>query len=363
MRFELSGDDALAAGPRARRAATCGASGADHDPRNGSAPVPTSEQHGPTPGTLLRSWARKFAAAHPNGQLWGSSWLCHAPGFESVQIAPASGGCASTGRLSGLRARLGPARLASTNELISNGWTQADPLYRFLPDSAWTNPRRANLHTFSLHNALRYIDPTGLDSMDGYRPGSDCTSGAQRTDCMHKEVYGGESPYGRNPTPSGGSERSRSADEMVVSRLNGLYGGKLKVGRAEVFPDLQQAKLLTGPALVDFFKKFVAPLLDTRSGREQIAHVAHQDNSDVIVLIGGHGENVKQRYDKTFVLWIDESAASQRVDGVRGHPDLLLFHEVLHALRPTLAEEQVRQLENIYRGQHSPPIKDRRIYD
>jgi RHS repeat-associated protein len=41
-------------------------------------------------------------------------------------------------------------------------WTQADPLYRFAPDAAWTEPRRANLYTFVLNNPLRYYDPDGL---------------------------------------------------------------------------------------------------------------------------------------------------------------------------------------------------------
>lgn len=43
------------------------------------------------------------------------------------------------------------------------GWTQADPLYSLEPDSAWTEPRRANLYTFSLNNPLRYLDPDGRD--------------------------------------------------------------------------------------------------------------------------------------------------------------------------------------------------------
>lgn len=41
------------------------------------------------------------------------------------------------------------------------GWTQADPLYRFVPDEAWTEPRRAGLYIFSLHNPVRYLDPDG----------------------------------------------------------------------------------------------------------------------------------------------------------------------------------------------------------
>jgi RHS repeat-associated protein len=40
-------------------------------------------------------------------------------------------------------------------------WVSADPLYRFAPDSAWTEPQRANLYAFSLNNPLRYLDPDG----------------------------------------------------------------------------------------------------------------------------------------------------------------------------------------------------------
>lgn len=41
-------------------------------------------------------------------------------------------------------------------------WTQADPLFRFVPDLAKRdNPRRANLYQFTLSNPLRYIDPDG----------------------------------------------------------------------------------------------------------------------------------------------------------------------------------------------------------
>lgn len=43
------------------------------------------------------------------------------------------------------------------------GWTQADPLYRFNPEAAWTEPRRAQLYAFTLNNPLRYLDPDGRD--------------------------------------------------------------------------------------------------------------------------------------------------------------------------------------------------------
>ncbi len=40
-------------------------------------------------------------------------------------------------------------------------WTAADPMFRFAPDAAWTEPQRANLYTFSLNNPLTYYDPDG----------------------------------------------------------------------------------------------------------------------------------------------------------------------------------------------------------
>ncbi|MCL4229030.1 MAG: hypothetical protein KJZ91_31575, partial [Myxococcales bacterium] len=46
------------------------------------------------------------------------------------------------------------------------GWTQADPMYRFVPDAAWDEPRRGLLYAFSLHSPLRYIDPDGLDACE-----------------------------------------------------------------------------------------------------------------------------------------------------------------------------------------------------
>lgn len=41
-------------------------------------------------------------------------------------------------------------------------WTQADPLYRFAPDAARDEPRRANLYVFTLQNPLSLLDPDGL---------------------------------------------------------------------------------------------------------------------------------------------------------------------------------------------------------
>jgi RHS repeat-associated protein len=52
---------------------------------------------------------------------------------------------------------------------LALAWTQADPLYRFVPEFAVDEPRRANLYAFTLNNALEYADPEGLDA-EGEKP-------------------------------------------------------------------------------------------------------------------------------------------------------------------------------------------------
>jgi RHS repeat-associated protein len=42
-------------------------------------------------------------------------------------------------------------------------WTQRDPLYAFVPDLGYDEPRRMGLYTFVLNNPLRHVDPDGLD--------------------------------------------------------------------------------------------------------------------------------------------------------------------------------------------------------
>ncbi|MBK7193244.1 MAG: hypothetical protein IPH80_12255 [Myxococcales bacterium] len=46
---------------------------------------------------------------------------------------------------------------------LALGWTQADPMYRFAPDAAWAEPRRAGLYQSDLGNPVRYMDPDGRD--------------------------------------------------------------------------------------------------------------------------------------------------------------------------------------------------------
>ena len=49
---------------------------------------------------------------------------------------------------------------------LSLSWTQADPLYLFLPDIAASTPREMTLYAFSLNNPVRYMDPDGRQAED-----------------------------------------------------------------------------------------------------------------------------------------------------------------------------------------------------
>ncbi|MBE7449449.1 MAG: hypothetical protein HS111_11290 [Kofleriaceae bacterium] len=73
------------------------------------------------------------------------------------------------------------------------GWTQADPMYRFVPDAAWDEPRRGLLYQFTLANPLAYLDPDGrspkvlgwvagggIGCVAGAIEGSGCRSGAKK---------------------------------------------------------------------------------------------------------------------------------------------------------------------------------------
>jgi RHS repeat-associated protein len=116
-------------------------------------------------------------------------------------------------------------------------WTQADPLYRFVPDLAWDEPRRANLYSFSLNNPLRYIDPDGRDSCNG-RP--DCKwiehggSGKDRTRGAEKKKSGagqeGEGSEGEVGDEAGGGSDDGVTGRRKFGRHNGGKKGGVKSG-------------------------------------------------------------------------------------------------------------------------------------
>lgn len=46
-------------------------------------------------------------------------------------------------------------------DAVSVSRSQSDPLFRFSPDSAYSDPRLSNLYSFSKNNPIRYLDPDG----------------------------------------------------------------------------------------------------------------------------------------------------------------------------------------------------------
>ena len=100
-------------------------------------------------------------------------------------------------------------------------WTQADPLYRFAPDAAWDQPRRANLYAFSLQNALRYVDPDGRSPAELWRdlniPGAGDAAGIRNT-------------IGRINAASSSSNVRASQSLRFLTALLGLRPDKLAQG-------------------------------------------------------------------------------------------------------------------------------------
>ena len=81
---------------------------------------------------------------------------------------------------------------------LSLAWTQADPLYRVVPDTANAEPRRMSAYAFSLNNPLRYVDPDGLDDTSVY---GDYTVHVRRY-AKPAEFGGGFEGDGRGPSTS-----------------------------------------------------------------------------------------------------------------------------------------------------------------
>ena len=86
-------------------------------------------------------------------------------------------------------------------------WNSADPLYTVVPELGKNQPQRMNLYAFSLNNPVRYMDPDGREAGDseldddgtggGVPSDETCRSNPERTDCIHKEIYGPDgNPYG-----------------------------------------------------------------------------------------------------------------------------------------------------------------------
>lgn len=101
---------------------------------------------------------------------------------------------------------------------LSQTFSQADPLYRFAPDAAWDDPRRAQLYAFSLNNPLRYVD---LDGLDGTRPD---TEWIYRTTCrMRPQTEGCDRKKKRHNAPIGGEDEENA--EATGTGDDDLSGG------------------------------------------------------------------------------------------------------------------------------------------
>ncbi|MEZ4398587.1 MAG: toxin TcdB middle/N-terminal domain-containing protein [Kofleriaceae bacterium] len=114
------------------------------------------QYHGLADSTLLAVW--------PNGEVQGG--FIYAPYGEVVQSAGLT-----TSSIASQRRRFNDKFEDDLTGLgyygvryydkVMIGWTQADPMYRFVPDAAWAEPRKAGLYGFVLGNPMRYVDPDG----------------------------------------------------------------------------------------------------------------------------------------------------------------------------------------------------------
>jgi RHS repeat-associated protein len=124
---------------------------------------------------------------------------------------------------------------------LTLSWTQADPLYRFVPDLAWDEPRRANLYSFSLNNPLRYYDPDGRDSCNG-KP--DCKwienggTGQDRARGSQKKKKSAAGTEGEGSEGEVGDEAGGGSDDGVTGKRKlGRHNGGKKGGVESGTPD------------------------------------------------------------------------------------------------------------------------------
>jgi RHS repeat-associated protein len=119
---------------------------------------------------------------------------------------------------------------------LSLTWTQADPLYRFAPDAAWDQPRRANLYAFSLQNPLRYVDQDGRDGalcqpggcMGQHPPGPVTWGQAAKIAAVTAAVMTGQEWAAVlivGGTSEGKTEGQVLGDVVVAAALGGAVGG------------------------------------------------------------------------------------------------------------------------------------------
>jgi RHS repeat-associated protein len=137
-------------------------------------------------------------------------------------------------------------------------WTQADPLYRFAPDAAWAEPRRAGLYTFSLNNPLRYVDPNGLDVDEGTE-----LQGSVRTPDGATEVFNDNGTTSVTFTDAGDA----IPDDGLVALVEDGLGivprdwTRVSLETAQALDGLRILGAVVGPGAVSLLKSAAKKLL------------------------------------------------------------------------------------------------------
>lgn len=124
-------------------------------------------------------------------------------------------------------------------DAMSLSWTQADPLYRILPDLAGANPREMALYSFSLNNPIRYADPDGRkpkkagtdgDFINAAGPENACGTRASTRVCKKKKKRKRQ-PKGRR----GESGDEDGEDKDIESAADGSPEGETELVRVVIF--------------------------------------------------------------------------------------------------------------------------------
>jgi len=253
---------------------------------------------------------------------------------------------------------------------VSMLWTQSDPLYRAVPDAAQLKSRRSLLHSFSLNNPLRYIDPDGRDSTDAARK----TPGWCR-----------ESPQGCVIDPSGTNtlRTAGTATNQAKDMVNDIMAGATQlvpgqIDSAGTISDLTSAqaaylrrmlfKILT---TLDQARNVISVLMNGGWGGPNEGRVQTQ-----LLLTTQRGTGGKPDADgKSFYIQFNTTDRS-RVQSVSGWvtgapisiqdtpPDARMYHELVHAYRyatgvyvddshlgdDSIEEQAAMGFENTYRA-------------
>jgi RHS repeat-associated protein len=106
---------------------------------------------------------------------------------------------------------------------LTLSWTQADPLYRFVPEMALDEPMRQALYAFSLNNPLSYIDPDGRDPTPGPKP---MTADEVKRFCQGKSSKCGKT---KGTTPMGTVPAQTTKEGSPSRPGTACCGGRVKL--------------------------------------------------------------------------------------------------------------------------------------